>query len=83
MTRRHHHRPARPTRPRNERSASANTSAPAAMISIFDGRTCIGHVLGRGRTGFEAYDAEQRSLGTFASQQAAVDAINQITTEEA
>ena len=73
MTRRHHHRPARPTRPTHEGSASA----ASAMLSVFDGRQCIGHVVGRGRAGFEAYDADQRSLGVFASQRAAVDAINE------
>jgi hypothetical protein len=37
----------------------------------------IGHVVGRGRTGWQAYDAGQRSLGMFASQRAAIDAINE------
>ena len=64
------HRPARPTRPTRERSASA-------MISIFDGRLCVGHVLGRGRAGFEAFSSEDVSLGVFESQRAAIDAVNE------
>jgi hypothetical protein len=76
MTRRHHNRPARPTRSTHERSASA-----AAMISIFDGRQCIGHVLCRGRMGFEAFNGEDVSLGVFANQKDAIAAINGTTDE--
>ena len=74
MTRRHHHRPARPTRP--TRSASATT---ALLISVFDGRQCLGHVLGRGRAGFEAFSGEDVSLGLFANQKDAIAAINEAT----
>ena len=33
------------------------------MLSIYDGRTCIGFVLCRGKLGFEAFDAEGKSRG--------------------
>jgi hypothetical protein len=78
MTRRHHHRPGQPTRPTRERSASAS----AALLSVFDGRQCIGHVLSRGRAGFEAFNGEDVSLGVFADQKDAIAAINE-TAEEA
>ena len=33
------------------------------MISIYEGRSCVGFVLARGRAGFEAFDADEPSLG--------------------
>jgi hypothetical protein len=33
------------------------------MVSIYDGQRCVGFVLARGRSGFEAFDAGERSLG--------------------
>ena len=48
-------------------------SPSPAMVSIYDGQQCVGFVLARGRQGFEAYDAGERSLGVFAT---ATDAAN-------
>jgi hypothetical protein len=45
------------------------------MVSLYDGRTCAGFILNRGRLGFEAFTADQRSLGTYPTQHAAADAI--------
>jgi hypothetical protein len=36
---------------------------------------CVGFVIPRGKDYFEAFDAEERSLGTFATMRAAVAAI--------
>ena len=41
------------------------------MVAVYDSRTCLGHVLGRGRAGFEAFDADNLSLGIFPSQREA------------
>ena len=41
----------------------------------YDGRACLGHVLGRGKAGFEAFDGDDRSLGIFPSQCEAAAAI--------
>ena len=68
MTRRHHHRPASPTRPTHERSVSA-------ILTVYVGQRCLGWTMHRSSTGWQAYDAEQRSLGSFESQRAAIDAI--------
>jgi hypothetical protein len=46
------------------------------MLSIYEGQRCIGFLLNRGRTGWEAFDADEVSLGIFPTQQAASDAIN-------
>jgi hypothetical protein len=51
----------------------------AAMISIYDGRSCVGFVLARGRAGFEAFDAGERSLGVFETQNAAINKIQATT----
>ena len=45
------------------------------MVAVYDGRACLGHVLGRGRAGFEAFDADNRSLGIFPSQREAAAAV--------
>jgi len=49
--------------------------AGEAPIAIYDGRTCLGHVLGRGKAEFEAFDADNRSLGVFPTQREAATAI--------
>jgi hypothetical protein len=46
------------------------------MLSIFDGRECIGFVLARGVAGYEAFDRDGRSLGLFATRRAAADALS-------
>ena len=43
-----------------------------AMLAVYDGRTCIGHLLARGKTGFEAFDHDERSLGVYPNQRKAV-----------
>jgi hypothetical protein len=52
--------------------AMTPVSSNSPLLSIFAGdQTCIGFVFNRGRTGFEGFD-QQRSLGLFESQAAAV-----------
>jgi hypothetical protein len=53
-------------------SAATSTSP---MLSIYDGQRCVGFVYARGRTGFEAFTADQRSLGTFRTQREAATAV--------
>jgi hypothetical protein len=55
---------------------SANNSSP--MVSVYDGQRCIGFVFARGKCGFEAFDADQRPLGSFASQREAAVAIMRV-----
>jgi hypothetical protein len=42
--------------------------------SVYDGRQLVGWVLARGRRGFEAFTAGERSLGMFKTQDAAISA---------
>jgi hypothetical protein len=43
------------------------------MLSVYDGRTCIGFVLARGRRGFESFDAAENSLGMFPTRDEAIN----------
>jgi hypothetical protein len=49
-----------------------NASLP--MLSVYDGRQCIGFLLNRGRLGWEGFDANER-LGVFEDQVAAAAVI--------
>ena len=53
----------------------ASTERPAFQ-SVYSGRVCLGHLLARGKLGFEAFDADDRSLGLFATERDAADAIS-------
>jgi hypothetical protein len=46
------------------------------LCSIYDGRELAGWIIARGKRGFEAFDAGERSLGTFKTQ---AEAINKLT----
>jgi hypothetical protein len=59
----------------------SNASFP--MLSIYDGRQCVGFVLARGRRGYEAFTAGERSLGVFETQDEAVNKIQSTANEEA
>jgi hypothetical protein len=67
-------------RPREVRSAddgengSPVTLPTASVQAVYDGRTCIGFLLPRGKIGIEAFDADQHSLGVFPTIKAAVAA---------
>jgi hypothetical protein len=47
-------------------------------VSVYDGRTCLGFVLNRGKLGFEALHPDQHSLGVFPTQREAVAAFSEI-----
>jgi hypothetical protein len=47
------------------------------MLSVYDGRDCIGFLLSRGKLGFEAFDSNQQTLGIFTSEKEAADAISE------
>jgi hypothetical protein len=53
---------------------TAPKSAPT-LSYVYDGRTCLGHILARGKAGFEAFDRDDRSLGLFPTAKAAADAL--------
>jgi len=49
--------------------------APTPLVSVYDGRECVGFILARGKTGFEAFDSEERSIGVYPTQGEAANAI--------
>lgn len=57
------------------RIARRATDFKPAMLTVCDGQICRGFILNRGRNGFEAFDAEQRSLGKYPTQDEAVRSI--------
>jgi hypothetical protein len=55
---------------------TVRASTPShGWVSVLAGQTCIGHVIARGKTGYEAFDADGSSLGKFDSLSAAATAI--------
>jgi hypothetical protein len=49
---------------------------PAASIAyVCDGRQCLGHILFRGKLGFEAFDRDDKSVGIFKTQAEAARAL--------
>jgi hypothetical protein len=47
------------------------------MTSVYAGQRCIGFIFKRGPQGFEAFDAEEHSLGIFSTQREAAHAVSQ------
>ena len=60
-----------------DRSSSTQRAHATPMVSVYHGPTCIGHILGRCRSGFEAFNAHQHSLGMFPTAHTAADAISE------
>jgi hypothetical protein len=51
------------------------TTAASPMAYVSMAAKPPGHVIARGRAGFEAFDAEDASLGLFPSQREAANAV--------
>jgi hypothetical protein len=47
----------------------------APIATVYSGQVCIGFVLNRGAAGFEAFNADEKSLGLFPTQREAAAAI--------
>jgi hypothetical protein len=47
----------------------------SSLTPVLVDNHCIGHVLDRGRAGFQAFDASDQSIGTFATAADAVQAL--------
>jgi hypothetical protein len=52
------------------------------FVSVYDDKTCIGFIINRGRAGFKAFDVDENSLGTFATEKDAADAISTASERE-
>jgi hypothetical protein len=47
----------------------------APLVSVYDGQQCLGHVLARGKAGYEAFDRDDTSMGFFETQRQAANAL--------
>jgi hypothetical protein len=47
-----------------------------ALLSIYDGRHCVGFVLSRGKLSFEAFDRDEQSRGLFTTRELAIAALS-------
>jgi hypothetical protein len=47
------------------------------LLAVYAGQQCIGFLMRRGKAGVEAFDVEDRSLGLFPDQRAAIAAISE------
>lgn len=56
----------------------AADTKPPTMLAVYDGRNCVGHLLARGKLGFEAFDATEVSRGIFQTADAAANALTPI-----
>jgi hypothetical protein len=52
------------------------------MVSVYDGRACLGFILARGHAGFEAFTADDQSLGLFKTQAQAANALTDAAESE-
>jgi hypothetical protein len=58
------------------------TMRPTPLVYVTAGRKAIGFVLARGRSGFEAFTADEQSLGLFKTQAQAADAVTDAAESE-
>jgi hypothetical protein len=47
----------------------------STVAYVYDGREALGHVIARGKLGFEAFDADDKSMALFPSQREAANAV--------
>jgi hypothetical protein len=45
------------------------------MLTVYDGQRCVGFILRRGKLGYEAFTADDRSVGIFRTQHEAANAL--------
>jgi hypothetical protein len=57
--------------------------ADLALVSVYSGRTCVGFVLARGKSSYESFDADERSLGLFSQQIDAAAAVMRSSADSA
>ena len=59
---------------------SASPKQPSNWLAVYAGRTCIGHALWRGKTGVEAFNVDDKSIGLFPTLKAATTALASLAT---
>jgi hypothetical protein len=54
----------------------------SALAYVTDGREAIGHIIARGKLGYEAFDRSDVPLGLFKTQAAAANAVFDAASNE-
>jgi hypothetical protein len=57
----------------------SSSKIPMSALAVYSGQVCLGHILPHGKSGVEAFDVDDRSLGIFPDQKSAADAVSQKT----
>jgi len=70
------------TRPQAPRMITTRNVPSATWAAVYFGCECIGHVVWRGPWGIEAFDRNDRSVGIFATQGEAANALGQLMLSE-
>jgi hypothetical protein len=52
-----------------------NRNPTPSLLSVYDGTSCLGHLLNRGRCGWESFDVNDKSRGIFPTTQEAAAAL--------
>jgi hypothetical protein len=47
----------------------------SSWLAVYDGQTCVGHLLARGRSGVEVFGTNDESLGVYPTQKEAMPAL--------
>ncbi len=61
--------------PRRRAGRRQRPEAAIQRTAVYDGRKCVGSIIVRGKTDYEAFDRDKRSVGVFKTQREAVGAI--------
>jgi hypothetical protein len=69
-------------RPQAPRMITTRNVPSATWAAVCVGCQCIGHVVWRGMRGIEAFDRDDKSLGLFATQAEAANALGQLMLSE-
>jgi len=51
---------------------------PSSCVSVYAGQICVGHVISRGKTGYEAINRDDKPIGLFSSLDEAASALGQL-----
>jgi hypothetical protein len=58
-------------------ATNSRSVARSQWCSVYAGQTCIGFLIGRGRSGVEAFNADEKSLGIFPNNREAAAAVSE------
>jgi hypothetical protein len=60
---------------------SAPVKQSSSWLAVYDGTTCIGHAIFRGKTGIEAFNVDDKSIGLFPTLKDATAALASLAVQ--